>query len=294
MEGMIRNRGWLALTLAAHAAGCSDGASHTGHALNEHELSGTVVAVVPAKGEITVAHEAIPDYMPAMTMSLRVEDASAVSTLRSGDSIRARLVVTAEDGWLRAVEKIGHRDRALSLSGDLGAPSPPDHLLEGDSVPNQALVAHDGRPIHLREIAGAVVLTFIYTRCPFPTFCPLIDRQFQAVHERVRADPRLSGQVNLLSITIDPEHDTVPVLAAHAAGLGATDDAWRFARVDEPNDGSFAARFGVMASTSGEPASLVHSLVTVIIAPDGRIAKIHRGNQWTVAELTEALAAIVP
>jgi protein SCO1/2 len=290
---MSRHPGWLATALAALTPGCGDHASHARHELTQtqHELSGAVVAVDVAKSEIILAHEAIPDYMPAMTMSLRVDDATVVGSLQPGDTIRALLIVTADDGFLRAVEKVGHRDPAPSAT--LLPPSA-DYLLEGDSVPDQAFVTHDGRPLHLRDLAGTVALTFIYTRCPFPTFCPLIDRQFQAVHERVRADPRLRERVRLLSITIDPEHDTLPVLAAHAAELGATDDTWRFARVDEPIAGSFAARFGVIASPTSESAALVHNLVTVIIAADGRVAKIYRGNQWTVPELTDALTAGIP
>jgi protein SCO1/2 len=164
------------------------------------------------------------------------------------------------------------------------------YLIEGDSVPEQTFLDHDGEPLTLFDGGRAEVLTFIYTRCPFPTFCPLIDRQFQALHTELEGTPGLDGRVRLLSITIDPEHDSTTVLGAHAALLGATNSTWRFARVVEDAPGTFAAKFGVVANTaSGDEATLVHNLVTVVIAPDRTIAAIYRGNQWTVSQLVAAL-----
>jgi hypothetical protein len=60
-----------------------------------------------------------------------------------------------------------------------------------------------------------LAVTFTYTRCPVPDFCPRLNRRFAAVQSDILADPRLRERVPLLSITFDPDFDTPAVLADH-------------------------------------------------------------------------------
>ena len=104
----------------------------------------------------------------------------------------------------------------------------------GDAVPDTKLIDQDGTPIALTDFKGsALAVTFIYTRCPLPQFCPLIDRRFAEVQKMAAADPALAGKVRLLSVSFDPEFDRAEVLRAHAAKLGADPAVWRFATADE-------------------------------------------------------------
>ncbi len=104
----------------------------------------------------------------------------------------------------------------------------------GDAVPDTTLTDQDGTPIALTDFKGsAVAITFIYTRCPLPQFCPLIDRRFAEVQKLVAADPALAGKVRLLSISFDPQFDRAATLRAHAGKLGADPTVWRFATADE-------------------------------------------------------------
>jgi protein SCO1/2 len=252
-----------------------------------YPVSGQVIEVRLADHEVVVSHEDIPGYMQAMTMPFRVADSTLLATLEPGDLVRGRLVVSAEDGFLETLEKTGHRNLPNVAAA---VAHPIAYLIEGDRVPAQTFLDHDGRPLELFDAGGAEVLTFIYTSCPFPTFCPLIDRQFQSLHAALRDAPGLTGRVRLLSITIDPDHDSTAVLGAHAATLGATDAAWRFVRAQEEHAGAFAERFGVVVSTEAdEQAVLVHNLVTVLISSDRTIHAIYRGNQWTVPQLLASL-----
>jgi len=67
----------------------------------------------------------------------------------------------------------------------------------GIEAPDFALRNQDGRNISLRQFRGQyLVLTFIYTRCPFPDYCPFMMKNFNAI---LGALPR---NAHLLSVSI--------------------------------------------------------------------------------------------
>ena len=264
------------VVVAALAASCTD-------AERAHVVSGQVVAMDTSRRELMIAHDAIPGYMGAMVMPFKVNDAS-IADLELGDLVRGRLVVREDDGFLVQVERTGHREVPAALSG-LPA-TVDDFLSEGDVLPDLGFVDQDGASRRLRDDEGAaVVLTFIYTRCPFPTFCPLTDRHFKDIQQRVQANRDLADRVRLLSITIDPEFDTTAVLKSHADQLGADARMWSFVRPDGQGAAALPLRFGVPVTRESDSTLLVHSPATVVIGPDGTIAKIYRSNEWTPAEV---------
>ena len=81
----------------------------------------------------------------------------------------------------------------------------PHELLPGEQVPDVPLIDQDGRTLHLSDFRGkAVLVTFIYTRCPFPTFCPLISSQFARIHEALAQTPSIYQRTQLVSVSLDP------------------------------------------------------------------------------------------
>jgi protein SCO1/2 len=105
------------------------------------------------------------------------------------------------------------------------APSEP--LPQLGPVPVVRLVDQRGTAWSTAELRGRVtIVNFIFTRCP--TICPVTSLKMKRLAERTRATPG----VELLSISVDPEHDTPPVLTAFAARYGADPARWRFATGD--------------------------------------------------------------
>lgn len=256
-----------------------------------YPLSGHVLGVQLDTGELLVKHEAVPGYMDAMTMPFRVADRTAIRDRRPGDLITATLVVDAERSYLEDVQATGQ----APLGDD--APARPVaeglHILApGDLAPDTTLTDHRGASRSLAEWRGsAVAVTFIYTRCPLPDFCPLLDRRFAAVQAAAAGDPVLRGRVRLLSVSFDPDADTPEVLAAHAARAGALAD-WFFATAPRERVDRFAAMFGVNVIREAD-RTITHNLRTAVVAPDGRIAVLRSGNDWTaddlLADLRQAL-----
>jgi protein SCO1 len=277
---MFRNMAGFVIA-AALVSGCSR------PAVREYELQGQVLAVDLPRRQVTIKHGDIPQFMPAMTMTFTVRDERSLDGRVPGDLVRATLVVGDGDAHLRSLERTGFEPVAAE---DVPAPAAAV-VREGDAVADAAFVDESGTPRTLAAWRGnAVALTFIYTRCPLPDFCPLMDRHFKAVQDAVVSDDELRGHVRLLSVSFDPEYDTPAVLAKHAASARADPSVWTFLTGDPEAIRRFAAQFGVTFAP-GEAGSpeIMHNLRTAVIGPDGRLVTIFTGNGWTPSELTAAL-----
>jgi protein SCO1/2 len=280
----------LALIVAL-ASAC--GGSERSSGERRYAITGEVVAVDARRGEVTIAHDAVAGYMAAMVMPFKVRDAELAGRLQPGDLVRGSLVVSASDGFIETIERTGHRAAAGAPPGR-AQPGTKDFVLEGDALPEVELVDQDGATRSLRSIGGMQVMTFVYTRCPFPTFCPLMDRHFKSLQATILADSRLAGRVRLLSITIDPDHDTPAVLRGHAAKVGADPRVWTFVSPRGLRGSEIADRLGVAVEREA-PASplIVHGLVTVVSDDRGVVERIFRGNEWTPREVGALLASML-
>jgi protein SCO1/2 len=240
-----------------------------------------------------VKHGDIPGFMPAMTMPYKVGDPKLLADKQPGDLITATLVVGEIEAHLSTITKTGHAAIVDATGPEITASG---MLKAGDPVPDTKLVDENNMARPLTSFKGhRVALTFIYTRCPQPDFCPLMDRNFAAIQGDIKKTPGL-GDVRLVSITFDPAYDTPAVLKAHARTLQADPAIWHFVTTGagDPKDlKSFAAKFGVSAVPSTEsPSVFIHNLSTAVIDADGRLAKIRTGNMWTPADLIADLEAV--
>ncbi len=264
----------VCLLALACAAACSSPPTY--------QLQGQIVAVDEAKQQLTVKHGDIKNFMPAMTMAYTVKDKSMMEGRTPGDHITATLVVDDSRGNLTSIQVTGH--------APLTEPPPSaalDLLEPGENVPEIPLIDQDGTTRHVSDWRGKVVaVTFIYTRCPLPDFCPLMDKHFAAIQREADADPQLKGRVHLLSVSIDPAFDTPAVLREHATRAGASPDTWTFLTGTPDNVRKFGERFGVSVMREGaDEGSLIHNLRTAVVDPDGRLVTVFSGNDWSAADL---------
>ena len=277
-----RRYGLVALGMAVLvAAGCR---GQTGQ-LREYPLKGQILSVAPqaqpdGRREVSVKHEDIPGFMPAMTMAYFVKTPSILDGLAPGDLITARLNVDGSTAWLDRIEKVGRAD----LPPDARPARVMDVMEPGDEVPDDALQDQQGRTVKLSDWRGrALAVTFVYTRCPVPDFCPLMDRQFAALQQAIQADSGLRDRAHLVSVSFDPSHDTPDVIRAHAKSRGADPGTWSYVTGSKAAIEHFTSRFGVSAVDEKDPAATItHNLRTAIVDRRGRLVKIHSGNDWTV------------
>jgi protein SCO1/2 len=248
-----------------------------------YELKGKVVSIEADKHLVTIAHEEIKDFMPGMTMPFTVPDDSAYSILRPGDEIGGILVVDGTQSWL---EELVIRQESTDVSTKSNIPA---EAKPGDEVPDYGLVNQDGKPIKLHNYRGkALLLTFIYTRCPMPDQCTLMSENFASINEQLLKRPELYEKTHLLSVSFDPDYDTPMVLrsygAAHTGRYSEEDfQHWEFASGTKDQVKGIAQYFGLRYYEGND--EIVHGLRTALIAPDGKIYKVYRGNEWKPEEV---------
>jgi protein SCO1/2 len=257
-----------------------------------YPLKGKVLSVDTEQKLVFVAHEEIPGFMMAMTMGFKLKDERDFARLQRGDHLQATLVVSDGDSWL---EGLFITRPATPEAGLEEPPKPLPGPKAGDRVPEVSFVNQDGRALRLSALTGkVVVLTFIFTRCPLPDFCPRMNQNFAAIARRMAADPALAARLHLLSVSFDTAYDTPPVLrktretfydAKTMAGV-----SWDFVTGKPAEIRRAADFFGLTFEVKGKNAEdTVHTLRTAVIAPDGRVTRVFTGNLWTVEEVVEEI-----
>ena len=278
---MSLHRATLLIVVLA-LAGCSGPAPESGP--KSYDLAGQVIAVSPETRTLTVAHEDIPDFMPAMTMDFVVleKDAVLLDKVSPGDEITARLVVPDSRYWLE--------DLVVVKKGT-GSP-PSDHravrvLQPGDALPDVALVNQDGDVVRLSDYRGrSLAITFIFTRCPFPEFCPRMMAHFASAHGTLLADESRRDATHLLSVSFDTSYDTPEVLHAYGAPYQKTTPPfshWELVTGSAEDIRTLGESLGL--TYVEESGDFAHNLRTAVVDPEGHLAHLFTGNEWTAEEL---------
>jgi len=266
--------------------------SNSDERADHYDTRGVVRGFSPDRSTIEIQHENIPDFMPSMTMPFVTRDPKQIADLRTGDAISFRMAVTKKDFWIENVKKIRREDvnvaepkRTSPVSADRDA-----RLTEGDKMPPFTLTNQNGERISLDTFHGnSLVLTFVFTRCPVPNFCPRMSNNFGELQETIKSSTGTLANARLLSVTLDPAYDTPKILSDYAAFHHADSKIWSFATGDEKEIDSLTRAFSVYRQNEG--GTISHGLATALINKEGRIDKIWRGNAWTPAEIIKEIQA---
>jgi protein SCO1/2 len=259
-------------------------------------LQGQVQSLDRTKKLVVVKHEEITGFMPAMTMPYEVREAGALDGLAPGDLVNGTLVVFSNGAYLERIKKVGTAPLEKPAA-DMSIPSASsgfELVKPGEAVPDGRFVDQDGKKRAFSGFKGSpLVLTFIYTSCPLPTFCPLMDRHFVTLQNALKQDPALKN-VRLVTVSFDPITDTPAVLKHHARTLNADLTRWTFLTGDRDDVDQFASRFGVSITRSMTNAlDISHNLRTALIDADGKLVKVYTGNEWSPDQIIAELKPIV-
>lgn len=255
-----------------------------------YDLVGKIVAVNREGHQLTIQHEDIPGLMKGMTMPFRVKDDWVFKAAQPGDNVTATLVIGGDSS---------HLEDVVVTKGTGVAPTDAGIRLPqiGDEVPDFTFLNQDGKKVRLKQFRGkAVLLTFIYTRCPLPDYCIRMSNNFNAIAKELKQEPALYGKTEQLSISFDPEYDTPKQLRAYGENYAGEVDPqfkhWEFVAATPEETKKAADFFGLSYTTNG--TQIVHSLRTVLIGPEGKIVHLFNGNTWTPAQAVDAIAQSVP
>lgn len=286
-----RNGGTLRISLASRSVfvclclvlcGCGKSERH-------YAFEGRVVSKVSETHRLVVDHGNIPGFMAAMTMPYPVASGVDLSGIEAGDLIKARVVVHADDRYELDKVKVtdsSHREKVAKQT---------KQLYPGEVIPDVELLNQDGKTIRLSDFRGkTVLLTFIYTRCPMPTFCPRLSSRFAAVERDVAKDPKEYERTQLVSVSIDPKFDTPVVLRKYGLAYLGDDPKgfahWSFAVPTPENLKKLAEAFALIYEE--EDNQIAHSMSTVLIDANGRLIKEWMVSDWTAAEAVAAIRQV--
>ena len=276
------------LILLLGAGGCSRRSDGPGAApVREYPIRGIVRGIDRAASRVTVEHEDVPGFMPAMTMPFNLREAAELGGVAVGEAVRFRFRINGETSWIEGIQRIDAAGLRLPKPSPAAPATGGTRLKEGDRLDAFELIDQAGRPVTRATFGDrAILLSFIFVRCPVPEYCPLVSRQLAEIERRVADDPLLAGRVGLLSVSFDPE-DTPPVLAEYGARFARDPDVWRFATGAPAEIARLTHAFSVQVKP--EAGTLTLGLCTALIDPAGRVVKLWRGNGWRPDEVVAAL-----
>jgi protein SCO1/2 len=268
------------------------------------QVKGVVKELKPNGKTAVIAHETIPNYMDAMTMDFDVKDKRELAGLNPGDAISFRMVVTKDDGWIENVRKMPpatptNASQVITLNstnptnvGPLTFRRSPivEPLALGDKVPDYKFTNQFGTPISLAQFKGqALGITFIFTRCPFPTFCPRMSQHFQKAQSLLKAKAEAPKNWSFLSLSFDPAWDTPERLNRYANTYNLDTNHWQFATSDLWTIDGFSEQVGLTFYRPTPTSLPEHNLRTLVIDAQGRLQKIFVGNEWTPDEFADEM-----
>ena len=277
--------GCIALALL----GC-DRSTSSNESADYYDTRGVVRGFSPDRSTIEIQHENIPGFMPSMTMPFVARDPKQIADLKISDAISFRMAVTKKDFWIENVKKIRREEVDVTEPKQTSSVSTErdTRLKEGDEMPAFSLTNQNGERVSLDTFRGQpFVLTFVFTRCPVPNFCPLMSNNFEELQAAIKAGSGPLSTTRLLSVTLDPGYDTPKILNEYAAFHHADSQVWTFATGDGKQIDLLTRAFSVYRQTEG--GTISHGLATALINGHGTVERIWRGNAWTAAEVTEAI-----
>jgi protein SCO1/2 len=245
---------------------------------------------------VIIAHETIPGFMEAMSMPFRVKDLASLARIQAGDSVSFRLSVTEEQSWIDNVVKIPALAQGTTATNREPADAAPSAVASRPPHPllNYAFTNEFGQPVRLRDFRGQVLaMTFFFSRCPIPDYCPRLTKNFLEASRKLRNMPGGPANYHFLSVTFDPEFDTPARLKVYAESFGYDTNHWSFLTGPSNKVAELARLSGMKYQRDG--AFFNHDLRTLIIDGDSRLRMIFpMGGNLSDAIVQEMLKAAAP
>lgn len=286
---------WTICLAGMLVAGCGRTGKTEGPAQSDevrHALTGQIILVDAERGTLLVDHDEIPGYMPRMAMEF-VVNRGDLANAREGMLIRGELVEGPNDTFL--LEKIWPIDPVAEaalrageqqLRQETSIRGRRAYREVGENLPDFALYDQTGAVVSPHRFRGKqVMLNFIFTRCPVATMCPAAT--FNMMEAQRLAKEAGVGNIEFVSITLDPEYDTPGVLREYAEARGIDTTNFSFLTGPEGAIRDLLTQFGIL--TRMEDSVLTHTLATMLVNEQGRIVWRHDGTQWNPADFVRRM-----
>lgn len=248
---------------------------------------GIVTEIKPDGRTIIIRHEAISNYMAAMTMPFPVKAPAELAGLQSGDAVSFRLLVTETESWVDQF----HRTGFVALPEKKTEPAATPTVSSKRALLDYKFTNELGAPVSLNDFHGqALAITFIFTRCPLPEFCPRLSKNFQEASQKLVAMTNAPANWHFLSVSFDPEFDSPAMLKAYGDSYNYDPAHWSFLTGPPDKITELAHACGV--TFEPDAGSISHNFRTLIIDTNGRLQMTFQtSGNLSAAIVTEMLKA---
>lgn len=248
--------------------------SNTSSAQRTFDVKGVILEIKPDGSEVTIHNDAISNYMEAMIMPFPLKNPAAVAGLARGDKVAFQLHVNEDDSWADHFSKIGVVSVDEGKAPVKSAPAtPPGTGISRNALLNYKFTNELGQAVSFNDFHGqALAVTFFYTRCPLPDFCPRLSRNFQEASQKLEAMTNGPANWHFISVSFDPEFDTPEMLRNYGRSYGYDPAHWSFLTGPADKIAALARASGVEYEESG--GTINHNFRTLIVNAQGHLQMI--------------------
>ncbi len=278
---------------------CSQDKNPEGEAAQPPKLfkvHGIIQEIKPEDMRIIIDHEEIPGYMGAMIMPFNVKKSTSLSGLAPGDGIHFDYRVEELQSWIENISLTGNKG-AIKAPGDGGPVEASNNGLAINSqLPDYHFIDENGTPVKLSDYRGGpVALTFVFTRCPVPEYCPAMMRKFSKVTKTLEAAPDAPASWTLLTISFDVDYDTPEIMRTWGKIFGfKSGHSWHLLSSEKDSDTIKKISADVDLKFGENKGSYQHNLRTVILDATGKIRHVFTDETWSsddlIAKMKDAAA----
>ena len=270
------------------SAGCHDAKKNDASAApntRAFDAEGVIREINAGAKTVVIQHRAISNYMDSMTMPFKVKDPAELAQFAAGDQVKFQLRVGPDESWIEHLVKTGHADVPPLTNAAPPVPTNAAAAFKLSDIPELALTNQFGQPFSFRQFKGqAVALTFFFTRCPIPEYCPRLSKSFQNAGIKIKATPNAPTNWHLISISFDPL-DTPGMLKNYAERYQYDSNHWSFVTGKPEHIQALTRGFGLPVTP--EAGLFVHDFRTAIFDASGRLQ-----TMWPFAgDMSDALAS---
>ena len=264
---------WLLILSGAKSTGSPPLSGGEATNVRMFVAKGTVTELKPDGRTVVIRHEAISNYMGAMTMPFKVKEPEELAGFHRGDEITFQLHVTETESWVDGITKIGtvplgeNKNPTNSQLAQIQV-APPKHPLLDYKFTNEL-----GQAVSLNDFRGqALAITFFFTRCPLPDYCPRLSKNFQEASQKLKSMTNAPGNWHFLSITFDPEFDSPAMLKTYGESYGYDPAHWSFLTGPADKIGELARQSGV--TYESDAGTINHNFRTLIVDTSGHLQMV--------------------
>lgn len=241
-----------------------------------YTVQGVVKDIRAGQRQVVIQHDAIPNFMDSMTMPFAVKNVNVLSGIRAGDKVHFQLVIQGEEAFIESIATQSQVERPKRRPADNADLVRLPRV--GDEIPDIVLTNEEGRRVRLKEYRGRVLaLNFIFTRCPLPTYCPRTMREFKSL--KAKLGDRFGKDVAFFTFTFDPKHDKPETLKSYRKSYQIDPRHWQFLTGNPEEVKKAVSFFGLNYWTTESGNISEHTMSTVLVDRQGRIARFYPGNE---------------